>query len=143
MCARQDRLRVDEFLPKLADPGNLADEFFPGFQETRRSHAYPNAGGGSAEDDVAGQQGGDPGKALDQGRHIENKISGAAVLYGFAVDRTLQLDVVRIGEFVDRNYPRANRGESGEGFAGLNCGAGPDSWMTRSEMSCPAVSPAM
>ena len=110
------RSGVNECLPQLAYPGNLADELFAGFQETLRVAAEANPGGRAGEDDVAGQQGGDPGKPLDQGGHRENGVTRAAVLDGFSVDRAHQLDVVGICEFVDRDHPGPDRGEPREGL---------------------------
>ena len=64
------------------------------------------------------------------------------MLHGFPVDRALQLDVVRVGELVQGDQPRPQRGEPGVGLPKAELRGDPASWVTRSERSCPAVSPA-
>src|SRR4051812_45350357 len=101
----------DEPLSQLADAFDVADELLAGLDEPLRVAADAHTGRGTAEDDVAGQQRGEPGQPLDQLRHGDDEVAGAAALHGLAVEGAGQLEVVGVVELVDGDDPRPDRGE--------------------------------
>jgi len=87
-----------------------------GVEIARGLHAEADAGRSAGGDDVAGLEGHELREVVDQMRHVEDHRARVAVLAGFVVDPEAKAEVGRVGNFVGRDEPGAERVEGVAGF---------------------------
>src|SRR6185436_12554336 len=71
---------------------------------------WRDAGGRAGHQDIAGVQGIELARVLDQARHAGNHVSRARILALLAVDPALELEALRIADFVGGREAGAERG---------------------------------
>ena len=88
----------------------------PAFSQWGGVRAKPTPCGVPVSITVAGQQRGAAAEELHQPRHVKDHVVGVPVLEHFGADFRFNRQGVGVGDFVGRDQPRAERGESVEGF---------------------------
>ena len=95
-----------------------------GLQVARRLAREADAAGGSGRDHVAGLEREDAGEVSDQVRNGEDEVARVGVLQLFAVDGQPDVQVVRVGDFIQGDDARAHGREGVEALADGPLGGG-------------------
>ncbi len=88
-----------------------------GLQITRGLAAHAHAGRRAGGDEVAGQQGHVVAEIGDEVGHAENHVARVAGLHALTVHVEPEVDVLRVGDLVAADQPRADRAEGVAAFA--------------------------
>ena len=110
-------MRRDEPVAHLADAFDVGGENVAGREPALRIAAQADSGGRAGEDEVTRQQREHPGQVLDEFRHAEDEILGAALLHLLAVDQAAELQVVPAGQLIRGDQPGPDRCETWVGLA--------------------------
>jgi hypothetical protein len=115
-------LRRDEPVAHLADAFDVGGENVAGREPALRIAAQADSGGRAGEDEVTRQQREHPGQVLDEFRHAEDEILGAALLHLLAVDQAAELQVIPAGQLIRGDQPGPDRRETWVGLAQAELG---------------------